>query len=63
MSEHIGTRVRIARNAAGLTQVEMAGLLGRSEHWVQDVEAGRLTLDRYSLITAIAEAVSNCQNL
>ncbi|WEB38568.1 helix-turn-helix domain-containing protein [Streptomyces yunnanensis] len=63
MSEHIGTRVRIARSAAGLTQVEMAGLLGRSEHWVQDVEAGRLTLDRYSLITAIAEAVSNCQNL
>ncbi|MDK1473984.1 helix-turn-helix transcriptional regulator [Streptomyces sp. 549] len=53
--EHIGARVRIARNAAGLTQTEMAGLLGRSEHWVQDVEAGRLALDRYSLITAVAE--------
>lgn len=52
---HIGTRVRIARNAAGLTQTEMAGFLGRSEHWVQDVEAGRLPLDRYSLITAIAD--------
>ncbi|MGK5530664.1 helix-turn-helix domain-containing protein [Streptomyces sp. URMC 129] len=53
--EHIGTRVRIARNAAGLTQAEMGGLLGRSEHWVQDVEAGRLALDRYSLIAAIAD--------
>lgn len=50
--EHIGVRVRIARNAVGLTQVEMAGLLGRSEHWVQDVEAGRLPLDRYSIIAA-----------
>jgi transcriptional regulator with XRE-family HTH domain len=53
--EHIGMRVRIARNAAGLTQTEMAGQLGRSEHWVQDVEAGRLPLDRYSLITAVAD--------
>ncbi|MFJ6568924.1 multiprotein-bridging factor 1 family protein [Streptomyces sp. NPDC091292] len=52
---HIGRRVRIARTAAGLTQVELAGLLGRSLHWVEDVEAGRLPLDRYSLITAIAD--------
>ncbi|MFD5509044.1 helix-turn-helix domain-containing protein [Streptomyces sp. NPDC127051] len=53
--EHIGTRVRIARNAAGLTQVEMAGLLGRAESWLANVEAGRMPLDRYSLITAIAD--------
>lgn len=53
--EHIGARVRIARNAAGLTQAEMAGFLGRSERWVQDVEGGRLALDRFSLITAVAD--------
>lgn len=53
--EHIGTRVRIARNAAGLTQVEMSGLLGRAESWLANVEAGRMPLDRYSLITAIAD--------
>ncbi|MBB1247096.1 helix-turn-helix transcriptional regulator [Streptomyces durbertensis] len=53
--EHIGTRVRIARNAAGMTQAELAGFLGRTESWVQNVEAGRFALDRYSLITAIAE--------
>lgn len=53
--EHIGTRVRIARNAAGLTQVELADFLGRTEAWVANVERGRQPLDRYSVITAIAE--------
>lgn len=53
--EHIGQRVRIARNAAGLTQAEAAGLLGRTENWLANVEAGRMPLDRYSLITAIAD--------
>ncbi|MFF7098348.1 helix-turn-helix domain-containing protein [Streptomyces rubradiris] len=54
-SEHIGRRVRIARIAAGLSQGELAGLVGRSAHWIEDIEAGRLGLDRYSLIFAIAE--------
>ncbi|MED7948841.1 helix-turn-helix domain-containing protein [Streptomyces sp. BE20] len=54
-SEHIGARVRIARNAAGLTQVELADFLGRAESWVANVESGRMVLDRYSVITAIAE--------
>ncbi|MFE7975741.1 helix-turn-helix domain-containing protein [Streptomyces shenzhenensis] len=53
--EHIGTRVRIARNAAGLTQVELADFLDRSPDWVAGVERGRLPLDRFSVITAIAE--------
>ncbi|UFR07160.1 helix-turn-helix domain-containing protein [Streptomyces sp. Go40/10] len=53
--EHIGTRVRIARSAAGLTQVELADHLGHTEAWMASVERGRLPLDRYSLITAIAE--------
>ncbi|MGW7199394.1 helix-turn-helix domain-containing protein [Streptomyces chryseus] len=53
--EHIGTRVRIARNAAGLSQVELADFLGRTESWVANVESGRQPLDRYSLITAIAD--------
>ncbi|MFJ7911369.1 helix-turn-helix domain-containing protein [Kitasatospora sp. NPDC096204] len=54
-SEHIGARVRIARNAAGLTQVELAGFLGRAESWMANVESGRQPLDRYSVITAIAD--------
>ncbi|MFE4977549.1 helix-turn-helix domain-containing protein [Kitasatospora sp. NPDC056651] len=54
-SEHIGARVRIARNAAGLTQVELADCLGRAESWMANVESGRQPLDRYSVITAIAD--------
>ncbi|MFE3378683.1 helix-turn-helix domain-containing protein [Streptomyces anulatus] len=52
--EHIGTRVRIARNAAGLTQVELADFVGRTESWVANVESGRMALDRFSVISAIA---------
>lgn len=53
--EHIGTRVRIARNAAGLTQVELADFLDRTEGWMANVESGRQSLDRYSVITEIAD--------
>lgn len=47
--------MRIARNAAGLTQVELADSLGRTENWLANVERGRQSLDRYSVITAVAE--------
>ncbi|MFI2434610.1 helix-turn-helix domain-containing protein [Streptomyces sp. NPDC018693] len=53
--EHIGTRVRIARNAAGLTQVELADFLAKTEGWLANVESGRQPLDRYSVITEIAD--------
>ena len=53
--EHIGTRVRIARNAAGLTQVELADFLDHTDGWMANVESGRQPLDRYSLISAIAD--------
>ncbi|WP_329331123.1 helix-turn-helix domain-containing protein [Streptomyces luteogriseus] len=38
----MGTRVLIARNAAGRTQVELADLLDRPVSWVANVEAGRV---------------------
>ncbi|WP_182606309.1 helix-turn-helix domain-containing protein, partial [Streptomyces alkaliphilus] len=53
--EHIGARVRVARIQAGYTQAVMAGLLGRSESWIQDLESGRLHLDRFSVINRVAE--------
>lgn len=53
--EHIGKRVRIARNSSGLSQIELADLLDRTESWMASVEAGRLALDRYSVISAIAD--------
>ncbi|GGO59008.1 helix-turn-helix domain-containing protein [Streptomyces lasiicapitis] len=53
--QHIGRRVRVARIAAGLSQGELSGLVGRSAHWIEDIEAGRLGLDRYSMICALAD--------
>ncbi|WP_329224270.1 helix-turn-helix domain-containing protein (plasmid) [Streptomyces sp. NBC_01485] len=53
--EHIGMRVRVARNAAGLTQMELADSLRHTESWIANVESGRQPLDRYSVITAIAD--------
>ncbi|MER5768292.1 helix-turn-helix domain-containing protein [Streptomyces sp. NPDC001985] len=47
--------MRIARNAAGLSQVQLADFLGRTESWMANVESGRQPLDRYSVITAIAD--------
>ncbi|MFE5884558.1 helix-turn-helix domain-containing protein [Streptomyces hydrogenans] len=51
----IGRRVRAARVAAGLTQEELSGLVGRSVSWMESVEAGRMPLDRFSVICSIAE--------
>ena len=53
--EHIGTRVRIARNAAGLTQTELADFLSHTDSWMANVESVRQPMDRYSVITAIAD--------
>ncbi|MFF6794337.1 helix-turn-helix domain-containing protein [Streptomyces filamentosus] len=53
--QDIGRRVRAARVAAGLTQEELAGLVGRSVSWMESVEAGRMPLDRFSVICSIAD--------
>lgn len=50
-----GTRVRQARRAQGLTQLQLAERLGRSESWVRGVERGRLILDRRTLIDELAD--------
>lgn len=54
LQDHIGRRLRVARIAAGLTQHEFAGLMGRSSHWVEDAEAGRLPVDRLSVLSRAA---------
>ncbi|EGX59361.1 XRE family transcriptional regulator [Streptomyces zinciresistens K42] len=38
-----------------MTQVELADFVGKSMDWVAGIENGRLALDRFSVITAIAE--------
>ncbi|MFI8426099.1 helix-turn-helix domain-containing protein [Streptomyces sp. NPDC085479] len=38
-----------------MTQEELSGLIGRSVSWMESVEAGRMPLDRFSVICSIAD--------
>lgn len=53
----VGYRVRRARRARGLTQLELGALADRSESWVRGVERGRLVLDRHSVIDRLADVL------
>jgi transcriptional regulator with XRE-family HTH domain len=53
----VGNRIRLARRAQGLTQLELATLAERSESWVRGVEKGRLALDRHSVIDRLADVL------
>jgi transcriptional regulator with XRE-family HTH domain len=53
----VGYRVRQARRARGLTQLELGALADRSESWVRGVERGRLVLDRHSVIDRLADVL------
>jgi transcriptional regulator with XRE-family HTH domain len=53
----IGERIAIYRNRRGLSQVVLAGLVGRSESWLSQVERGVRGVDRMSVIIEIARAL------
>jgi transcriptional regulator with XRE-family HTH domain len=55
-AQYVGTRIRAARTAAGITQVELARRLEVSPSYITNVEAGRnnLTLGQ---LTHIADAL------
>jgi transcriptional regulator with XRE-family HTH domain len=60
----IGERVRIYRGRRGLSQKELAGLIGRSESWVSQVERGVRDVDRFSVLVDIAQVLkTNVQTL
>ncbi len=50
----IGDRVAYWRKRRGLTQSVLAGLVGRTESWLRQIEAGRHDLDRLSMIRELA---------
>ncbi|MFF2557143.1 helix-turn-helix domain-containing protein [Nocardia sp. NPDC058058] len=50
----IGSRIRRSRRARRMSQATLAGLVQRSESWLRGVEAGRIELDRYSVIDRLA---------
>ncbi|WP_280273418.1 helix-turn-helix domain-containing protein [Nocardia wallacei] len=56
LTQGIGDRVRIYRDAAGLSQVELAALIGRSAVWVSQVERGISHAERLTDIVNIAAA-------
>lgn len=51
----IGQRIAVARRRRGLSQVVLAGLVGRSESWLSQVERGRRGIDSHAVLTRLAE--------
>lgn len=54
----IGERIAYHRKRLGLSQVEFAGLVGRSESWVSQVERGVRPVDRMSVLQKVADVLS-----
>lgn len=51
----VGRRLATARRRRGLSQLQFADLIGRSESWVSKVETGAMRLDGVSLARSIAQ--------
>jgi transcriptional regulator with XRE-family HTH domain len=54
----VGEKVAYHRKRLGLSQVEFAGLVGRSESWVSQVERGVRPIDRMSVLQKVADVLS-----
>src|ERR1700742_2705348 len=50
-----GARIARARRRRGLSQAVLAGLVGRSESWLSQVERGKRSIDSHSVLTRLAE--------
>lgn len=53
----IGQRVARQRRRRGLSQVVVAGLVGRSESWLSQVERGRRSIDSHAVLVRLAEVL------
>jgi transcriptional regulator with XRE-family HTH domain len=53
----IGDRIAAYRRRRGLSQVTLAGLVGRSESWLSQVERGRRGVDSLTVIRDLATAL------
>ena len=52
-----GERLSFYRRRRGMSQSVLAGLVGRTQSWVEKIEAGRMPLDVLSNISALAKAL------
>lgn len=50
-----GERVRILRTRRGMTQVVLAGLLGKSPSWVKEIEGGRMGTPSLPMVLRMAD--------
>src|SRR5215469_6968355 len=50
-----GQRIARARRRRGLSQATLAGLVGRSESWLSQVERGLREVDSHTVLNALAE--------
>lgn len=50
-----GQRLARARRRRGLSQAALAGLVGRSESWLSQVERGKRSIDSHAVLTRIVE--------
>ena len=53
----LGELIAYHRRRRGLSQVKLAGLLGRSESWLSQVERGTRSIDRISVLLEVARAL------
>jgi transcriptional regulator with XRE-family HTH domain len=53
----IGQLIAYHRKRLGLSQVELAGLIGRSDSWVSQVERGVRAIDRLSVLQKVADVL------
>ncbi len=57
MDQPVGERIAIYRNRRGISQVVLAGLVGRSESWLSQVERGVRGVDRMTVLIDIAQTL------
>jgi transcriptional regulator with XRE-family HTH domain len=55
--ETAGQRIARARRRRGLSQAVLAGLIGRSESWLSQVERGKRGVDSHSVLVRLAEVL------
>jgi len=55
--EVAGQRIARARRRCGLSQAVLAGLVGRSESWLSQVERGKRGVDSHSVLVRLAEVL------
>src|SRR5579859_7546037 len=55
--DETGQRIARARRRRGLSQAVLAGLIGRSESWLSQVERGKRGIDSHNVLVRLADVL------